>query len=88
MSALMVCARITAELLEYTRSHGNNVSTSAPEIGFPGLKPGDQWCLCASRWREVLEAGAVPHVVLAATHKRALEVSALADLKRHALGLT
>jgi hypothetical protein len=49
MSALMVCARITAELLEYTRSHGNNVSTPAPEIGFPGLKPGDQWCLCASR---------------------------------------
>ena len=58
-----------------------------PEFGFPGLKPGDRWCLCAARWQEALEAGAAPRVVLRATHEAALEHVALADLKRYALDL-
>ncbi|MFC1605576.1 DUF2237 family protein [Pseudomonadota bacterium] len=80
-----VCTRVTAEFLEFSRSRGNDLSTPHPEFGFPGLKPGDQWCLCAARWQEALEAGAPPRVVLQATHAAALRVVKLADLKKHAL---
>jgi uncharacterized protein len=63
------------------------LSTPRPEFGFPGLKPGDRWCLCAARWREALEAGKAPRVILAATHEATLQVVALADLKLHAIDL-
>ena len=80
-----VCTRVTAEFLEFSRSRGNDLTTPVPEFGFPGLKPGDQWCLCAARWQEALKAGAAPRVVLQATHAAALRVVRLADLKAHAL---
>jgi uncharacterized protein len=80
----VVCAQVTAEFLEYTKQQGNDLSTAVPQFNFPGLKPGDKWCLCASRWQEALEAGVAPPVVLAATHARALEVCSLADLQKHA----
>jgi uncharacterized protein len=85
--AHVVCAEVTREFLEFSKARGNDLSTPAPAFGFAGLKPGDRWCLCAARWREALEAGAAPRVVLAATHERALEHATLADLKRHALDL-
>jgi uncharacterized protein (DUF2237 family) len=80
-----VCTRVTAEFLEFSRGRGNDLSTPVPAFGFPGLKPGDQWCLCALRWQEALEAGAAPRVVLQATHAAALRVVRLADLKAHAV---
>jgi len=82
-----VCVETTAAFLEFSKARGNDLSTPMPEFGFPGLKPGDRWCLCAARWQEALEAGAAPRVVLGATHEAALEHVALADLKRHALDL-
>jgi hypothetical protein len=83
----VVCARMTARFLEFSRAQGNDLSTPQPEVGFPGLKPGDRWCLCAARWREALDAGVAPPVVLTATHEEALAVIALDDLKRHAIDL-
>jgi uncharacterized protein (DUF2237 family) len=82
-----VCVEVTAEFLAFSRSRGNDLSTPRPELGFPGLNPGDRWCLCAARWQEALEAGAAPRVVLAATHEATLEIVRLADLKRHGLDL-
>lgn len=81
----VVCAHLTEEFLAFSRERGNDLTTPAPTLGFPGLKPGDQWCLCAERWKEALGAGVAPPVVLAATHEIALEVVSLDDLKRHAL---
>lgn len=83
----VVCAEVTAAFLEYSKRAGNDLSTPRPEFGFPGLKPGDRWCLCADRWQQAFEAGAAPRVVLGATHRLALEHVDLADLKRHALDL-
>ena len=80
-----VCAVMTAEFLEFSKSRGNDLSTPMPQFGFPGLRPGDRWCLCAPRWREALEAGYAPRVVLRATHEGALDHCSLADLKRFAL---
>jgi hypothetical protein len=85
--AHVVCVEVTAGFLEFSRSRGNDLSTPMPAFGFPGLKAGDRWCLCAARWQEALEAGMAPRVVLTATHERALEQIALADLKRFALDL-
>jgi hypothetical protein len=82
-----VCARVTAEFLEFSRDRGNDLMRPVPEFDFPGLKPGDHWCLCASRWQEALEAGCPPRVLLRSTHKRALEVCDLLDLKRNAVDL-
>jgi len=82
-----VCVVLTAEFLAFSKAQGNDLSTPMPQYGFSGLKPGDRWCLCADRWQQALEAGAAPHVVLGATHRRALEHVDLADLKRHALDL-
>jgi uncharacterized protein (DUF2237 family) len=83
----VVCARMTTKFLAYSAEHGNDLSTPQPEVGFPGLKPGDRWCLCAGRWREALDAGVAPPVVLSATHEEALAVVALDALKRHAIDL-
>ena len=83
----VVCVRVTADFLAYSKSRGNDLSTPAPELGFPGLQPGDQWCLCAARWQEALQAGKAPKVVLQATHAAALKIVKLADLKKHALDL-
>ena len=66
---------------------GNDLSTPQPEFGFPGLEPGDRWCLCAARWQEALEAGNAPRVILSATHEATLEIVALDDLKRYAIDL-
>jgi uncharacterized protein (DUF2237 family) len=82
-----VCALMTAEFLAFSARAGNDLSTPMPEYGFPGLKPGDRWCLCAPRWQEALEAGAAPKVVLAATHEGALDFCSLADLKKYAVDL-
>ena len=82
-----VCAVMTAAFLDFSKSRGNDLSTPMPELGFPGLKPGDRWCLCASRWQEAFEAGQAPRVVLRATHSGALAYCSLADLKRHAVDL-
>ena len=82
-----VCTRVTADFLEYSRTMGNDLSTPRAEFGFPGLRPGDQWCLCAARWQEALKAGKAPKVVLQATHAASLRIVKLADLKRHAIDL-
>ncbi len=82
-----VCAVMTAEFLEFSQSRGNDLSTPHPEFGFPGLKPGDRWCLCAARWLEAWQAGRAPRVHLKATHRRALEIIDLARLKAHAIDL-
>ena len=81
----VVCAEVTAEFLAYSRSRGNDLTTARPEFGFPGLNPGDRWCLCADRWREALEAGVAPPILLRSTHRSALRQIALQDLKTHAL---
>ncbi len=79
-----VCAEMTADFLSFSRMRGNDLSTPVPEYEFPGLKPGDRWCLCVERWQEALEAGMAPRVFLAATHISALEFVSLEDLKAHA----
>ena len=83
-----VCVVMTAEFLEYSKAQGNDLTTPYPQAGFPGLKPGDRWCLCAPRWREALEAGRAPQVVLAATHEGSLEFASLDDFKKHAIDLS
>ena len=80
-----VCVVMTAEFLAFSSSCGNDLSTPRPEFGFDGLKPGDQWCLCAARFLEACEAGRAPRVKLIATHRRALEIVALDHLREHAL---
>ena len=87
MGAHIVCAQMTEEFLNYTKSRGNDLSTPVPAFNFPGLKPGDRWCLCASRWKEALDAGVAPPVVLPATHASALEYASLNELKQNALEL-
>jgi len=81
----VVCAQMTRQFLAFSKAAGNDLSTPHPEFGFPGLAPGDRWCLCAARWQEALEAERAPPVVLAATHEAALEVVELADLFAHAV---
>ena len=81
----LVCARMTEAFLAFSVERGNDLVTPHPEFGFPGLKPGDCWCLCVQRWKEALEAGAAPPARLASTHLSALEFVDLADLKVHAL---
>jgi uncharacterized protein len=82
-----VCVEVTAEFLAFSKSRGNDLSTPMPEFDFPGLEPGDRWCLCAARWQEAFEAGHAPRVVLAATHEATLTIVDLADLKRYAIDL-
>jgi uncharacterized protein (DUF2237 family) len=79
-----VCAVMTAEFLAYSKSVGNDLSTPQPHYHFPGLKPGDHWCLCAPRWKEALDAGMAPPLVLAATHEETLAIVPLGVLKDYA----
>jgi uncharacterized protein len=84
----VVFAQVTAAFLAFARARGNDLVTPAPEFGFPGLKPGDRWCVCAGTWREAFEAGVAPPVVLAATHEETLAMIPLDALKQHALDLS
>ncbi len=79
----VVCAIMTTEFLQFTRTRGNDLSTPMPYYNFPGLKPGDRWCLCASRWREAYEHGFAPPVILEATHEKALEMLKFEWLLEH-----
>lgn len=79
-----VCAVMTAAFLAFSRAVGNDLSTPRPEFDFAGLRPGDRWCLCAARWAQACAAGCAPQVVLAATHRRALDYCRLEDLRAHA----
>jgi uncharacterized protein (DUF2237 family) len=80
-----VCIVASEEFLEFSKAAGNDLSTPRPEYRFPGVQPGDQWCLCVDRWQEAFEAGMAPQVYLEATHENALDVVALDDLRRHAV---
>lgn len=80
-----VCAEMTAEFLVFSKNAGNDLSTPHPQFGFPGLQPGDRWCLCAARWVEAMEAGSAPRVVLESTHARTLEFVPLVVLQRYAI---
>lgn len=80
-----VCVQVNQAFLEYSRFRGNDLMTPVPEFGFPGLKEGDRWCLCAARWLEACEAGMAPRVYLSCTHKRALEIVPLEKLKAFAV---
>ncbi len=82
-----VCVRVTQEFLEFSRFRGNDLSTPVPQSGFPGLKPGDCWCLCAARWLEAYEYNRAPKVFLLRTHKRALEIVSLEKLVQFAADL-
>jgi uncharacterized protein (DUF2237 family) len=82
-----VCVLLTTDFLEFSRARGNDLSTPRPEFGFPGLKAGDRWCLCAARWREACQAGKAPRVVLNSTNEACLLIVSLDDLKRHAIDL-
>ena len=82
-----VCILADADFLAFSQSVGNDLSTPRLQWGFPGLQPGDRWCLCAARWQEALEADRAPRVLLRATNRAALRIVALADLKRHAVDL-
>jgi uncharacterized protein len=80
-----VCAVMTAEFLAFSKAAGNDLSTPRPDLDFPGLRPGDRWCLCAPRWKEALDAGAAPQVVLESTHEETLAIVPLGVLKDHAV---
>ncbi len=81
----LVCTQVTEEFLEFSKQRGNDLSTPIPEYRFPGLKGGDRWCLCVLRWKEALEAGMAPAVVLEATHMSTLEFVDLEDLRKYAV---
>jgi uncharacterized protein (DUF2237 family) len=81
----VICAKLTQEFLEFTKSMGNDLISPRPEYSFPGLKPGDKWCLCALRWKEAFEAGAAPPVFLSCTHVKALDFVKLSDLAEKAI---
>ena len=80
-----VCIEASAEFLAFSRERGNDLSTPRPEYAFPGIQPGDRWCLCVTRWQEAFEAGVAPAVLLASSHISALEFVSLEDLQAHAL---
>ena len=82
-----VCVEVTREFLEFSRFRGNDLSTPVPEFGFPGLRSGDRWCLCAARWLEAHQHGMAPRVMLRGTHVRALEIVPLKLLKAYAADL-
>jgi uncharacterized protein (DUF2237 family) len=82
-----VCAQMTREFLAFSRKRGNDLSTPVPAAGFPGLAPGDKWCLCAARWKEAYDAGVAPPVILAGTHEDALRFVTFDELAKHALDL-
>ncbi|MBL8502278.1 MAG: DUF2237 domain-containing protein [Rhodocyclaceae bacterium] len=82
-----VCIVASAEFLAFSKARGNDLSTPRPEFDFPGVQPGQRWCLCAARWKEALKAGMAPKVVLNATNEATLDIVSLEDLKRHAVDL-
>ena len=86
--AHVVCVQVTEAFLDYTRSIGTDLSTPLPAVGFPGLKVGDRWCICVGRWKQALEAGVAPPVLLRGTHQAALGSVSLSDLKKHAIDLS
>ena len=79
----LVCVKVTSDFLAFSAAKGNDLVTPRPEYRFAGLKPGDRWCLCANRWREALEAGFAPPVILESTHLKALEFVTRAQLEKH-----
>jgi len=81
----VVCAKMTKEFLSFTKSRGNDLSTPLPIYNFPGLKPDDQWCLCATRWREAMLAGVAPPIILESTHEKALEFIEIEILKKYSV---
>ena len=81
-----VCAEVTEDFLLFSMAAGNDLSTPRPEYGFPGLKPGDRWCVCAARWKEAFDAGVAPPVILKATSEAALQYVQLEELQAHAAG--
>ena len=83
----VICAEMTEDFLEFSKSRGNDLTAPKPEYEFPGLKPGDRWCLCALRWKEALEHGIAPPVVLTSTHESALKVVSIEELKKYAIDL-
>jgi uncharacterized protein len=87
MGVHVVCAEVSEEFLVFSQSRGNDLMTPMPQYDFPGLQPGDRWCLCASRWKEALDAGVAPPIVLSATHEKALEYVSLDELKKNALNV-
>jgi uncharacterized protein (DUF2237 family) len=82
-----VCCVMTAEFLAFSKSAGNDLSTPLPQYGFAGLKPGDRWCLCAERWKEALDAGSPPQVILESTHAVTLQIVSLEELRKCAVRL-
>ncbi len=82
-----VCAQMTAEFLTFSKRAGNDLSTPMPQYQFPGLKPGDRWCVCAARWKEAYDAGVAPPVVLEACHISSLEFATLEELSEHAIDI-
>jgi uncharacterized protein (DUF2237 family) len=80
-----VCVVMTDEFLRFSMNAGNDLSTPRPEFDFPGLRPGDRWCVCAPRWKEALDAGIAPPLVLEATHEEVLAIAPLGVLKEHAI---
>ena len=87
VGAHLVCVRVTREFLDFSLAHGNDLVTAHPESGFPGLKPGDRWCVCAARWVGALAAGVAAPIALSATHESMIEYVSLAILKQHAIDL-
>lgn len=85
MGTHTVCAEVTQDFLDFTAKQGNDLSTPIPAFGFQGLKPGDRWCLCASRWKEAYEAGCAPNVVLEATEEKTLDFVPLETLTKYAI---
>lgn len=82
-----VCVQLTQGFLEFSKSRGNDLMTPVPAFGFPGLKSGDRWCVCAARWKEAYDAGCAPKVVMQATHEKATEIVDIHALRRHAIDL-
>ncbi len=82
-----VCIQVTGDFLEFSRFRGNDLSTPMPEFGFPGLRPGDRWCLCAARWLEAEEQGMAPKIYLKRTHIKAIDIIPMALLKQYAVDL-
>jgi hypothetical protein len=83
-----VCVEVTAEFLAYSKAVGNDLSTPQMGFGFPGLQPGDRWCLCAARWKQAFDAGMAPPLVLSATHEATLEIASLDELMEHAVDVS
>lgn len=83
----IVCVEVSEQFLEFSKSRGNNLSIPNPDVEFPGLKPEDRWCLCADRWKEALDAGVAPPVILSSTNEKVLEIIELKYLKKYAIDI-